>query len=169
VELIEREVEHLRAGRPAGVRMKINSLVDEQVIDALYRASQAGVQVDIVVRGICALKPGIAGLSDNIRVRSILGRFLEHSRVFHFVGSDEHWIGSADLMHRNLDRRVEVQVRITDDKLTTQLGEMFDSALDPATRCWVLEQTGEWTASPADGSSVRDHQAQLLAKHLAQA
>ncbi|WP_414638560.1 RNA degradosome polyphosphate kinase [Actinophytocola sp.] len=169
VELIEREVEHLRAGRPAGVRIKINSLVDEQVIDALYRASQAGVEVDIVVRGICALKPGIAGLSENIRVRSILGRFLEHSRVFHFVGSNEHWIGSADLMHRNLDRRVEVQVRITDEKLTAQLDEMFASALDPATRCWVLEQSGEWSASPADGSSVRDHQAQLLAKHLAQA
>jgi polyphosphate kinase len=168
VEQIEREVEHLRAGRPAGVRMKINSLVDEQVIDALYRASQAGVEVDIVVRGICALKPGIAGLSDNIRVRSILGRFLEHSRVFHFVGSNEHWIGSADLMHRNLDRRVEVQVRITDEKLTAQLDDMFASALDPATRCWVLEQTGEWAASPADGSSVRDHQTQMLAKHLAQ-
>src|SRR3954464_4765547 len=147
VDLIEREVEHLRAGRPAGVRMKLNSLVDEQVIDALYRASQAGVEVDIVVRGICALKPGIAGLSDNIRVRSILGRFLEHSRVLHFVGSDEHWTGSADMMHRNLDRRVEVQVRITDEKLTAQLDAMFASALDPATRCWVLEQTGEWSAA----------------------
>ncbi|MGH3880011.1 MAG: RNA degradosome polyphosphate kinase [Actinophytocola sp.] len=168
VEQIEREVEHLRAGRPAGVRIKINSLVDEQVIDALYRASQAGVEVDVVVRGICALKPGIDGLSENIRVRSILGRFLEHSRVFHFVGSNEHWIGSADLMHRNLDRRVEVQVRITDEKLTAQLDAMFDSALDPATRCWVLEQTGEWSASPADGSSVRDHQTQMLTLHQAQ-
>ncbi|HWM03556.1 MAG TPA: RNA degradosome polyphosphate kinase [Actinophytocola sp.] len=169
VDLIERETEHLRAGKPAGVRIKINSLVDEQVIDALYRASQAGVRVDIVVRGICALKPGIAGLSDNIRVRSVLGRFLEHSRVFHFLGSDEHWIGSADLMHRNLDRRVEVQVRITDERLTAQLDNMFDSALDPATRCWVLAQNGDWTASPADGSSVRDHQAQMVAGQLTQA
>ncbi len=167
VALIERETEHLLAGRPAGIRMKINSLVDEQVIDALYRASQSGVPVDIVVRGICALKPGIEGLSENIRVRSILGRFLEHSRVFHFVGSDEHWFGSADLMHRNLDRRVEVQVRITDPKLTAQLDAMFESALDPATRCWVLEQNGDWAASPAEGSSVRDHQAQMLAKHRA--
>lgn len=165
VALIERETEHLLAGRPAGIRMKINSLVDEQVIDALYRASQSGVPVDIVVRGICALKPGIEGLSENIRVRSILGRFLEHSRVFHFVGSDEHWFGSADLMHRNLDRRVEVQVRITDPKLTAQLDAMFESALDPATRCWVLEQNGDWVASPAEGSSVRDHQAQMLARH----
>ncbi|GAB1514722.1 RNA degradosome polyphosphate kinase [Actinophytocola sp. KF-1] len=165
VELIDRETEHLRAGRPAGIRMKINSLVDEQVIDALYRASQSGVPVDIVVRGICALKPGIEGLSENIRVRSILGRFLEHSRVFHFVGSDERWLGSADMMHRNLDRRVEVQVRITDPKLAAQLDAMFESALDPATRCWVLEQNGDWTASPAEGSSVRDHQAQMLAGH----
>jgi polyphosphate kinase len=167
VELIEREVEHLRAGRPAGIRMKLNSLVDEQVIDALYRASQAGVGVDIVVRGICALKPMTEGLSENIRVRSILGRFLEHSRVFHFVGSDEHWIGSADMMHRNLDRRVEVQVRITDPKLTAQLDAMFDSALDPETRCWVLEQTGNWAASPAGDGSVRDHQAQMLLAHRA--
>jgi polyphosphate kinase len=167
VELIERETEHLRAGRPAGIRMKINSLVDEQVIDALYRASQAGVPIDIVVRGICALKPGIEGFSDNIQVRSILGRFLEHSRVFHFVGSDEHWIGSADLMHRNLDRRVEVQVRITDPRLTAELDVMFASALDPETRCWVLESNGNWAASPADGSSVRDHQAQMLARHRA--
>jgi polyphosphate kinase len=167
VSLIEREVEHFRAGRPAGVRFKINSLVDEQVIDALYRASQAGVPVDIVVRSICALKPGIPGLSDNIRVRSILGRFLEHSRIFHFVGSNEHWIGSADLMHRNLDRRVEVQVRITDRKLTAQLDAIIDSALDPATRCWILGPTGDWKPSPSDDSSVRDHQVQLLATHRA--
>jgi polyphosphate kinase len=167
VEQVEREIEHLQEGRPAGIRIKLNSLVDEQVIDALYRASQAGVPVDVVVRGICALKPGVAGLSDNIRVRSILGRFLEHSRVFHFVGSNEHWIGSADMMHRNLDRRVEVQVRITDPRLTAQLDAMFDSALDPATRCWVLEPNGNWAASPADGSSVRDHQTQMLQAHRA--
>ncbi|MFL6123959.1 RNA degradosome polyphosphate kinase [Actinophytocola sp.] len=167
VELIERETEHLRAGRPAGVRMKLNSLVDEQVIDALYRAAQAGVRVDIVVRGICALKPGVVGLSENIHVRSILGRFLEHSRVFHFVGSNEHWIGSADMMHRNLDRRVEVQVRITDPKLTAQLDAVLDSALDPETRCWVLEPSGNWAASPADGGTVRDHQTQMLLAHRA--
>jgi polyphosphate kinase len=167
VERIEHEVEHRKAGRPAGIRFKINSLVDEQVIDALYRASQTDVDVDIVVRGICALKPGIHGLSDNIRVRSILGRFLEHSRVFHFVGSNEHWIGSADLMHRNLDRRVEVQVRITDRKLTAELDAMLDSALDPSTRCWVLGPTGEWEPSPEDDSSVRDHQTQMLANHRA--
>ncbi|WP_158843260.1 RNA degradosome polyphosphate kinase [Saccharothrix deserti] len=167
VERIEREIEHARAGGPAGVRIKVNSLVDEQVIDSLYRASQAGVQVDVVVRGVCALKPGIKGLSDNIHVRSVLGRFLEHSRVFHFVGSGEHWIGSADMMHRNLDRRVEVQVRVTDPKLTAQLDAMMDSALEPTTRCWVLRPDGEWEASPADGSSVRDHQTEMLRAHRA--
>jgi polyphosphate kinase len=167
VERIGREIEHARAGRPAGIRFKLNSLVDEQVIDALYRASQAGVEVDIVVRGICALKPGISDLSEHIRVRSILGRFLEHSRVFHFVGSDEHWIGSADMMHRNLDRRIEAQVRITNPRLTAELNAMIDSALDPTTRCWVLGPTGEWKPAPEPGASVRDHQTQLLSTHRA--
>ncbi|SDN99618.1 RNA degradosome polyphosphate kinase [Lentzea jiangxiensis] len=165
VERINSEIERAQAGEPSGVRIKVNSLVDEQVIDALYRASQAGVPVDVVVRGICGLKPGIKGLSENIRVRSILGRFLEHSRVFHFVACDEYWIGSADMMHRNLDRRVEVAVRVADPRLTKQLGDMFESALDPHTRCWVLRADGEWEASPSDGSSVRDHQMELLHKH----
>ncbi|MFD4671742.1 RNA degradosome polyphosphate kinase [Lentzea sp. NPDC058450] len=165
VDRINAEIEHAQAGKPSGVRIKVNSLVDEQVIDALYRASQAGVPVDVVVRGICGLKPGIKGLSENIRVRSILGRFLEHSRVFHFVACDEYWIGSADMMHRNLDRRVEVALRVADPRLTRQLGDMFDSALDSHTRCWVLRADGEWEASPSDGSSVRDHQMELLHKH----
>ncbi|NUT94655.1 MAG: RNA degradosome polyphosphate kinase [Saccharothrix sp.] len=167
VERIEREIELARAGDRAGVRIKVNSLVDEQVIDALYRASQAGVPVQVVVRGVCALKPGIEGLSENIHVRSILGRFLEHSRVFHFVGCGEHWIGSADMMHRNLDRRVEVQVRVTDPKLTNQLDDILDSALEPSTRCWVLRPDGEWEASPTDGGRVRDHQTELLRAHRA--
>ncbi len=165
VERIDREIERARAGERSGVRIKVNSLVDEQVIDALYRASQAGVPVDVVVRGICGLKPGIKGLSENIKVRSILGRFLEHSRVFHFVSSDEYWIGSADMMHRNLDRRVEVAVRIASPRLVAQLASVFTSALDPQTRCWVLRSDGEWEASPSDGSSVRDHQMELLHKH----
>ncbi|MFI9815776.1 RNA degradosome polyphosphate kinase [Saccharothrix variisporea] len=167
VERIEREIELARAGDRAGVRIKVNSLVDEQVIDALYRASQAGVPVQVVVRGVCALKPGIKGLSENIHVRSILGRFLEHSRIFHFVGCGEHWIGSADMMHRNLDRRVEVQVRVTDPKLTNQLDDVLDSALEPSTRCWVLQPDGEWEASPTDGGRVRDHQTELLRAHRA--
>jgi polyphosphate kinase len=162
VARIEDEISHARSGRPAGIRLKMNSLVDEQVIDALYRASQAGVAVDIVVRSICALRPGVPELSDNVRVRSILGQFLEHSRTFHFVGSDEHWIGSADMMHRNLDRRVEVLVRVKDPSLTAELDAMFDSAIDPSTRSWALEPDGSWTGVPAEGGAVCDHQVQMV-------
>ncbi|HEY4024000.1 MAG TPA: RNA degradosome polyphosphate kinase [Pseudonocardiaceae bacterium] len=166
IERIEREIAHAAAGQQAGIRMKLNSLVDEQVIDALYRASQAGVEVDIVVRGICAIKPGLPGLSERITVRSILGRFLEHSRIFHFVGENEYWIGSADMMHRNLDRRVEVLVRVADPKLALQLDATFNSALDPETRCWVLHPDGQWVPSPVDGGSqVRDHQTELMLQH----
>lgn len=165
VDRINLEIERAQAGETSGVRIKVNSLVDEQVIDALYRASQAGVPVDVVVRGICGLKPGVKGMSENIRVRSILGRFLEHSRIFHFAGLDEYWIGSADMMHRNLDRRVEVAVRVINPRLAAQLADVFTSALDPQTRCWVLRADGEWEASPSDGSSVRDHQMELLHKH----
>ncbi|MGH3719180.1 MAG: RNA degradosome polyphosphate kinase [Pseudonocardiaceae bacterium] len=165
VERIEGEIAHARAGRPAGIRIKVNSLIDEQVIDALYRAALAGVGVDLVVRGICALIPGRPGLSENIRVRSILGRFLEHSRVFHFVGAGEHWIGSADMMHRNLDRRVEALVLVTDPTAAAELDAMLTSALDPATRCWVLGSAGSWSPSPAPGSTVRDHQTQEILRH----
>jgi polyphosphate kinase len=170
VRRIEDEIEAKREGRESGIRIKVNSLVDEQVIDALYRASQAGVPVDIVVRGICALRPGRPGLSENIRVRSILGRFLEHSRVFHFAAADEYWIGSADMMHRNLDRRVEVLLRVADPRLAGKLGEMFDSCLDPATRCWTLHADGPWEPSPPPGagvSHVRDHQAEMMLRHAA--
>ncbi|MDV2475041.1 RNA degradosome polyphosphate kinase [Rhodococcus zopfii] len=162
IERIDREIEHAAAGRAAGIRLKANALVDEQVIDALYRASRAGVPVEIVVRGICALKPGVPGLSENIIVRSILGRFLEHSRILQFRGADEFWIGSADMMHRNLDRRVEVMVQVKDSRLTKQLGSIFDSALDPATRCWTLESDGTWAASPAPGTAACDHQVELM-------
>ena len=168
VERIEGEVEHQQAGRPAGIRLKANALVDEQVIDALYRASAAGVPVEIVVRGICALKPGVPGLSENIEVRSILGRFLEHSRVLHFRGAGEFWIGSADMMHRNLDRRVEVMAQVKDPRLTDQLDDIFESALDPTTRCWILRADGGWAASPAQGESVREHQVELMRSRRSQ-
>ncbi len=153
-------------GEDAGILLKANALVDEQVIDSLYRASKAGVPVEIVVRGICALKPGVPGLSENIHVRSILGRFLEHSRVFHFRGADEFWIGSADMMHRNLDRRVEVMAQVKDPRLTAQIGEIIDSALDPVTRCWVLGADGRWVPSPAHGEEVRDHQEAMMRKRM---
>ncbi|HET9563764.1 MAG TPA: RNA degradosome polyphosphate kinase [Mycobacterium sp.] len=165
IERIEREAEATRAGADGRIRLKANALVDEQVIDALYRASQAGVRVEVVVRGICALRPGADGFSDNIVVRSILGRFLEHSRVIHFGAIDEFWIGSADMMHRNLDRRVEVMAEVKDPRLKAQLDEVFDSTMNPATRCWELGADGSWTASPQEGKTVRDHQVWLMERH----
>ncbi|MDT5323186.1 MAG: polyphosphate kinase [Mycobacterium sp.] len=165
VERIEREIAAKRDGADAGIRLKANALVDEQVIDALYRASQAGVRVEVVVRGICALRPGAPGYSENVVVRSILGRFLEHSRIIHFRAIDEFWIGSADMMHRNLDRRVEVMAQVKDPRLTAALNDVFESAMDPATRCWELAADGHWTASPHEGQTVCDHQVSLMERH----
>ncbi|MFC9556647.1 RNA degradosome polyphosphate kinase [Rhodococcus sp. NPDC056960] len=162
IERIDAEVARTLRGEDAGIRLKANALVDEQVIDALYRASRAGVPVQIVVRGICTLKPGVPDLSENIEVRSILGRFLEHSRILYFRGADEFWIGSADMMHRNLDRRVEAMVQVKDPRLTAQLGDIFDSALDPRTRCLILHPDGNWVASPANDEDVREHQQALM-------
>ncbi|MBV8182528.1 MAG: RNA degradosome polyphosphate kinase [Mycobacterium sp.] len=165
IERVNREIAaHQKTGN-GRIRLKMNALVDEQVIDALYRASQAGVPVQVVVRGICALRPGVAGFSENITVRSILGRFLEHSRIFNFHSIDEFWIGSADMMHRNLDRRVEVLAQVKDPRLTAQLNDLLESALDPATRCWELGPEGQWTASPQAGHTVRDHQVSLMERH----
>lgn len=165
IERIEREIAATRDGAQGRIRLKANALVDEQVIDALYRASQAGVRVEVVVRGICALRPQAPGYSDNIVVRSILGRFLEHSRIIHFNAIDEFWIGSADMMHRNLDRRVEVMAQVKDARLKAQLHEIFESAVDPATRCWELGMDGKWTPSPKEGQTVRDHQVSMMERH----
>ena len=165
VERIEREVAHHRAGRPARVRFKCNSIVDEGIIDALYRASQAGVPVDIWVRGICAVRPGVPGLSDNIRVHSVLGRFLEHSRAYEFAngGDTETWIGSADLMHRNLDRRVEVLVRLGAEH-AAQVSTLIDMGFDDATKAWIGQPDGRWTPhiTDADGAPCRDLQEHLI-------
>jgi polyphosphate kinase len=152
IERIDAETERARAGKPSGVRLKVNSLVDEQVIDALYRASQAGVPVECVVRGICALRPGVEGLSATIRVRSILGRFLEHSRVFGYLGAKEWWMGSADIMHRNLDRRVETLVRVKDPSAQAALSGVIDLAMDERTSAWELLADGHWArrAGPVD-------------------
>ena len=165
IERINREIAAHQETGNGHIRLKMNSLVDEQVLDALYRASQAGVRVEVVVRGICALRPGVEGFSENITVRSILGQYLEHSRIFNFRAINEFWIGSADMMHRNLDRRVEVLVQVKDPRLTAQLDDIFESALDPATRCWELMPDGQWTALPKAGHTVRDHQVSLMDEH----
>jgi polyphosphate kinase len=146
VERIHREIEHARAGRPAGIRLKANSIVDEDLIDALYLASCEGVRVEALIRGISALRPGVPGLSEQISVRSILGRFLEHSRVYWFDngGQPEAWIGSADLMHRNLDRRVEVLVRLPDADNVTEVGALLDLEFDDDTSAWLLQPDGSW-------------------------
>ncbi|MDT0202544.1 RNA degradosome polyphosphate kinase [Nocardioides sp. AE5] len=147
VEQIHAEIAHHQAGRPAGIRLKANSLVDEAIIDALYLACQAGVGVQVLVRGICAARPGVPGLSEAMQVRSILGRFLEHSRVVEFANGGERvtWIGSADMMHRNLDRRVEVMVRLPSEELVQQVADVLDMAWDPATDAWELGPDGCWT------------------------
>ncbi|MGW4425445.1 RNA degradosome polyphosphate kinase [Streptosporangium sp. NPDC004631] len=154
---IEREISHREAGRPAGIRMKTNSLVDEPVIDALYRASQAGVPIDLWVRGVCTLRPGIPGLSENIRVRSVLGRFLEHSRVYEFGHGrrPEVWIGSADLMRRNLDRRVESLVKVTSQQQRVYLSDLLDRAVSEETSTWWLNADGSWTRHP--GEDLQSH------------
>ena len=168
VKAIENERQNALDGKPSGIRIKLNSIVDEAIIDALYRASAAGVPVDLVIRGICGVRPGIPGVSENVRVRSILGRFLEHSRIFSFVndGAPTVYIGSADMMHRNLDRRVEALVRIVDKDHVAELNALLDLALDAGTSSWWLESDGSWTrhALADDGAPLADMQTLLMSQ-----
>ncbi|MFZ3416037.1 RNA degradosome polyphosphate kinase [Arthrobacter sp. 3Tela_A] len=172
IDRIEREIANKKAGLDARVIIKVNSMVDEAIIDSLYRASQAGVRVDVIVRGICSVRPGVPGLSENITVRSILGRFLEHSRVFAFAngGDPVVYIGSADMMHRNLDRRVEALVQLGSAEDIADLIELMDRYLDPGTASWHLEQDGIWTRhhKDEDGSPLEDVQSWLLASRSRQ-
>ncbi|NYI71528.1 polyphosphate kinase [Naumannella cuiyingiana] len=162
---IEDEIANHRAGLPAGIRFKVNSLVDEAITDALYRASQAGVPVDLWVRGICTIRPGVPGLSETIRVRSVLGRFLEHSRIFWFAagGRPRVGIGSADLMHRNLDRRVETVVSLNNSAHVRRIEELFTLAFDDGTAAWRLVDE-EWTERTHDdaGEPLLDLQEHLI-------
>ncbi len=170
VEQIEQMAEVAREGQRATVQIKVNSMVDEQIIDALYRASQAGVAVDVWVRGICALRPGVPGLSDNIRVRSVLGRFLEHSRIFRFAAQgrpDVTFIGSADMMHRNLDRRVEALVRLEDKGHVEALADLLELGMADTTASWHLQSDGHWERhhTDADGEPLVDMHAALIERY----
>ena len=179
IQRIRREEDAARAGKEAWIKIKVNSIVDEKTIDALYRASQAGVKIDIVERGICALKPGVPGLSENIRVRSILGRFLEHSRIYAFCNADgpqigegpasgpEVYIGSADLMHRNLDRRVEALVRVTAPEQIDDLIKYVDLQMADSTMSWHMQPDGTYVLHTKDdeGRPLVDSQEYLIRKH----
>ena len=165
----EQQARHLR-GEPARIQFKCNAIIDEAIIDALYRASIAGVPVDLWVRGICGVRPGMPGLSERLRVRSVLGRFLEHSRIYAFGdGSDsgsEIWIGSADMMHRNLDRRVEALVRVADPAQQAELRGLIDLAMDEGTASWWLAGDGTWTRHhlDPDGNPLLDLQQHLIGR-----
>lgn len=156
IERIDAQIARHRAGKPAHIAFKLNSLVDEAITDKLYEASRAGVGVDLIIRGICALRPGVPGLSENIRVRSVLGRFLEHSRVFVFGAGDDRevWIGSSDLMHRNLDRRVEVLVRVPSAAHGDQLADLLATMASDETLSWHLGPDGAWTR--VDGVNIQE-------------
>jgi polyphosphate kinase len=161
-ELIHREAEHA----DGSILLKMNSLVDADMIDALYEASQQGTRIDIVVRGICCMRPGVPGLSEGIRVRSIVGRYLEHSRIFRFGSRDrgfDHYFGSADLMPRNLDRRVEAVVPVRDPILQGRLDEVLDACLTDDVLAWELGPDGDWAKVP----TVRGVNAQLRLQELA--
>jgi polyphosphate kinase len=168
VDAINTEITHQREGRPARIRIKANSLVDEAIIDALYKASRAGVPIELLIRGICAVRPGVPGLSETIRVRSVLGRYLEHSRIMYFENGGEPvaWIGSADLMHRNLDRRVEVLVKLPSTAEVKEVASVLDLAFSDHTAGWELDSEGTWVqAKSPDDRPLLNLQEQLVATH----
>jgi polyphosphate kinase len=169
LERIDREIANQLAGKPAGIRLKLNSILDEEFIEALYRASQSGVKIDLIVRGICAIRSGIPGVSENIKIRSLLGRFLEHSRIFHFInaGDDEIYIGSADLMDRNLSRRVESLVRIAEPEHKASLIELLDEYLSDEIANWQMLPNGKWQniSKNSDGSAIENVQQLLIEKY----
>ena len=167
--LIAREAEHSRCGVPGRIVAKMNSLEDPEIVRALYDASRAGVEIDLIVRGVCRLRPGIAGMSESIRVRSIVGRFLEHGRIFRFAngGADEYYIASADWMSRNLDNRVETMVPVETPALQAELQEILDVQLADNRKAWELRANGSWQQlRPAADEPVRDSQAIFMQNAL---
>ncbi len=160
INLIQREAEHAAAGKPARIIAKMNALVDADVIDALYKASQAGVQIDLIVRGICCLRPGLEGVSDQIRVISIIGRFLEHSRVWNFAngGVEEFYIGSPDWMPRNFDRRVEAAAPVESPALHARLRSLLHTYLDDNRQAWMLDSDGVWCQREPTGPARASHE-----------
>ena len=169
INRIRQETAHAKAGKPARITAKMNSLIEPSVIDALYQASAAGVQVDLIVRGMCTLRPGVKGLSENIRVRSIVGRQLEHSRIycFHNNGADDTFISSADWMGRNFFRRIEVATPVTTPTLKKRvIHEGLTMALDDNTHAWLMQPDGSYIrATPAEGESEVDLQNDLWVLH----
>jgi polyphosphate kinase len=171
IEEIERTIAVHQDGKPAKIRMKMNSLVDRECIQALYRASQAGVPVEINTRGICCLKPGVPGVSDNVRVVSVVGRFLEHSRIYSFEREGEQtvYVGSADLMPRNLDTRVELLTPVREESLCSDLVDTLDRCFADNVNSWELDNQGNWTRRSPSGGEPRSVQRELMAAHAAAA
>ena len=164
LEMIGREAKHASEGREGRIIAKMNALVDTEIIEALYAASQAGVEIDLIVRGICCLRPGVPGVSDRIRVMSIVGRFLEHSRVFYFAngGEEEFYFGSADWMPRNFDRRVEAVTPVEDSSLHPRLRSLLDTCLSDNRQAWDLQQDGSYVQRQPNGEPERSAQVIFL-------
>jgi polyphosphate kinase len=172
IEKIDRETALADSGRPARIIAKMNSLVDPQVIEALYRASRAGVDIDLIIRGLCALRPGVPGVSENIRVRSVVGRFLEHSRVFYFSndggagGESELFLASADWMERNFFRRVEIAFPVRENTHRERILRDLNSYLADNTHAWTLGRDGRYERAPTE-PPARDAQGALLTRYAA--
>ncbi|MFI4980444.1 MAG: RNA degradosome polyphosphate kinase, partial [Nevskiales bacterium] len=167
---IEREIGHAAKGKKAHIIAKMNALVEPEMIQALYQASQAGVQIDLIVRSMCSLRPGVPGLSENIRVRSIVGRFLEHPRVFYFAngGDQELWLSSADWMERNLFRRVEVAFPVLDKKIRERVIDQLQAYLDDTASSWLLQPDGTYQRAPSE-PGAKGVQVKLLEEILGSA
>jgi polyphosphate kinase len=158
MRMIERETEQARAGRPARIIAKVNSLIDRAIIEKLYQASQAGVTIDLIVRGMCSLRPGVAGMSERIRVISIVDRYLEHARIFYFQNGDPHsfWLASSDWMPRNFDRRIEIAFPIIEPRLQTNLKEILELQLGENVKGWSMQPDGSYKRIESqDGPTFR--------------